>query len=46
MTSGSLAVVAFWLGGVAAITRDHPLGRPAMGGAVALALVALIGLLG
>ncbi|WP_428376872.1 hypothetical protein [Lichenicoccus sp.] len=45
MDSGSLAVVAFWLGGIAAITRADPLGRPALGGAVALAVAALVGLL-
>nr|WP_321985864.1 hypothetical protein [uncultured Lichenicoccus sp.] len=45
MSSESLAVVALWLGGIAALTRDDPLGRPAMGAAIALALAALVGLL-
>ena len=45
MSSGTLAVVAVWLGGVAAICRDDPLGRPALGAAIALAAAALIGIL-
>ena len=43
MNSGTLAVVALWLGGVAAICREDPFGRPALGAAIALAGAALIG---
>ncbi len=43
MSSASLAVLAIWLGGVATLCRHDPLGRPALGAAVALAGAALIG---
>lgn len=46
MGAGTLAVVAIWLGGVAAICRAEPLGRPALGAAIALAGAALVGMLG
>ena len=45
MQSGTLAVLATWLAGIAAICRDEPLGSPALGGAVALAAAALLGAL-
>ena len=46
MGSGTLAVLAAWLAGVAVICRAEPFGSPAVGGAVALAAAALFGLLG
>lgn len=46
MEAGTLAVVAIWLGGVAAICRATPLGGPALGAAIALAAAALLGMLG
>lgn len=46
MSSGTLGIVAVWLGGVAAICRTDPLGRPALGAAIALGAAAMVGLLG
>jgi hypothetical protein len=37
--------MALWLGGIAAICREDPFGRAALGAAIALAGAALIGFL-
>ena len=43
MEPGTLAVLAFWLAGLAAICRNQALGRSLLGAAIALACAALLG---